>query len=100
MRVPKASHQEERSRRVLEIVRCILQCFYARKAQLGGNYSKAYSLAKKSYAAEASPDAAQVMGVAACKMGDEGKAKSAYGKLSGGKKSALKSICAKSGIEL
>jgi hypothetical protein len=72
----------------------------ARKAQLGGSYSKAYSLAKKSYAASPSPDAAQVMGVAACKMGDAGKAKSAYGKLSGGKKSALKSICEKSGIEL
>ena len=72
----------------------------ARKAQLGGSYSQAYSLAKKSYAASASPDAAQVMGVAACKMGDAAKAKSAYGKLSGSKKSALKSICEKSGIEL
>ena len=72
----------------------------ARKAQLSGSYSKAYSLAKQSYAAAKSPDAAQVMGVAACKMGDASKAKSAYSKLSGSKKSALQSICAKSGIEL
>lgn len=72
----------------------------ARKAQLAGSYKTAYSLAKKSHAAGGGADAAQVMGVAACKMGDASKAKSAYSKLSGSKKSALKGVCAKAGIDL
>lgn len=72
----------------------------ARKAQLAGRYSSAYSLARKAYSAKASQEAAQVMGVAACKMGDAGKAKSALSKLSGSTKSALKSVCAGAGIKL
>jgi hypothetical protein len=72
----------------------------ARKAQLAGRYSSAYSLANRAYGTKASQEAAQVMGVAACKMGDASKAKKALSKLSGGKKSALKSVCAGAGINL
>lgn len=72
----------------------------ARSAQIGKNYSKAYKLAKQSYSASPSQAAAQLMGVAACKMGDASKAKSAYAKLSGSKKSALKNVCASAGIDL
>lgn len=72
----------------------------ARKASLTGNPSQAYSLAKKSYAIKRSASALEVMGVSACKMGDEGKAKSAYRKLTGGKKQTLARICAGKGITL
>ncbi len=72
----------------------------ARKAQLSKNYADAYRLAKQSYAAGKSAEAAQLMGVAACKLGDASKAKSAYKKLSGSKKSALQTVCASAGIEL
>jgi hypothetical protein len=72
----------------------------ARKASMAGNASKAYKLAKEAYASGKSPDALQLMGVSACKMGDAAKARSAYKKLSGSKKSQLASLCSSKGIEL
>lgn len=72
----------------------------ARKASMGGNASKAYKLAKQAYGINGSSEALQLMGVSACKMGDSGKAKAAYKKLSGSKKKSLKSLCSSKGIEL
>lgn len=72
----------------------------ARKASMGGNASKAYKLAKQAYGINSSSEALQLMGVSACKMGDESKAKSAYNKMSGSKKKSLATLCSSKGIEL
>ncbi len=72
----------------------------ARAASLGGNASKAYKLAKQSYKIDKNSKALQLMGVSACKMGDEKKAKSVYAKVSGGTKKAMASICSKNGVDL
>ena len=50
--------------------------------------------------ASRSGEAANLMGVCACKMGDEGKAKRAASKLRGAKKDNVVKLCAKKGIEL
>jgi hypothetical protein len=73
----------------------------ARKASLTGNNRKAYSLAKDAYDQNKSSEALSVMGVAACKMSSESKAKSAYKKMSDSKdKQMLEKICKPLGIEL
>ncbi len=72
----------------------------ARKAQLKGKQSRAYALAKEALAAGKGSAALKVMGVAACKMGDAGKAKLAYKRLSGVNKEGLKKVCADKGIDL
>lgn len=73
----------------------------ARKASLTGNNRKAYSLAKDAYDQSKSSEALSVMGVAACKMGSESKAKAAYKKMSNTKdKQTLEKVCAPLGIEL
>jgi hypothetical protein len=73
----------------------------ARKASLTGNNKKAYSLAKDAYDQNKSSEALSVMGVAACKMGSETKAKSAYKKMTVAKdKQTLEKVCAPLGIEL
>lgn len=72
----------------------------ARKASLTGNATQAYKLAKQAYSIKKSQAALEVMGVAACKMGDAGKAKSAYKKLSGKKKDNLAKVCSSKGITL
>jgi pSer/pThr/pTyr-binding forkhead associated (FHA) protein len=73
----------------------------ARKASLTGNNKKAYSLAKDAYDQNKSSEALSVMGVAACKMGSESKAKSAYSKMTVAKdKQTLEKICAPLGINL
>ncbi|MFO7562804.1 MAG: FHA domain-containing protein [Enhygromyxa sp.] len=73
----------------------------ARKASLTGNNRKAYSLAKDAYDQNKSSEALGVMGVAACKMGSESKAKAAYKKMTDSKdKQNLEKICQTLGIEL
>jgi hypothetical protein len=73
----------------------------ARKASLTGNNRKAYSLAKDAYDQNKSSEALSVMGVAACKMGSESKAKAAYKKMTVAKdKQTLEKVCAPLGIEL
>jgi len=71
----------------------------AKKASFS-NFSKCYDLAKKAHDASRSAQAANLMGVCACKMGDEGKAKRAVGKLRGAKKDNVVKICASKGITL
>ncbi|HLT35409.1 MAG TPA: FHA domain-containing protein [Enhygromyxa sp.] len=72
----------------------------ARKASLTGNNRKAYSLAKDAYDQNKSSEALSVMGVAACKMGSESKAKAVYKKMSDKDKQTLEKICSPLGIEL
>lgn len=71
----------------------------ARKASFS-NFSQCYDLAKKANDASRSAQAANLMGVCACKMGDAGKAKRAVGKLRGAKKDNVVKICASKGITL
>jgi hypothetical protein len=71
----------------------------ARKASLTGNNKQAYALAKDAYDQDKSNEALSVMGVAACKMGSESKAKAAYKKMSDSKdKQTLEKICEPLGI--
>lgn len=73
----------------------------ARKASLTGNNRKAYSLAKDAYDQNKSSEALSVMGVAACKMGSESKAKAAYKKMTVAKdKQTLEKVCQPLGINL
>jgi predicted component of type VI protein secretion system len=73
----------------------------ARKASLTGNNKKAYSLAKDAYDQNKSSEALSVMGVAACKMGSETKAKAAYKKMTVAKdKQTLEKVCEPLGINL
>ncbi|NVB38843.1 FHA domain-containing protein [Pseudenhygromyxa sp. WMMC2535] len=72
----------------------------ARKAMVGGNNSKAYSLAKEAYDGGKGNEALSLMGVTACKMGSKSKAKAAYKKLPQSKKEMLEKVCGPLGIEL
>jgi hypothetical protein len=71
----------------------------ARKASLTGNNKQAYALAKDAYDQNKSSEALSVMGVAACKMRNENKAKAAYKKMSSKDKQTLEKICEPLGIE-
>lgn len=62
--------------------------------------SEAYTLAKKSYEQKRTQKALSLMCSSACKMGDTGKAQSAYSKLRGNLKEDAQSFCAKKGINL
>jgi pSer/pThr/pTyr-binding forkhead associated (FHA) protein len=70
----------------------------ARMANMKGNSSKAYDLASQAWAAGKSQDAAVQMAIAACKMGDAGKAKKAIGKLKGSRRDDAVKLCAGKGI--
>jgi len=72
----------------------------ARKAAFGGNPAEAYRLAKESYGISRNSEALKLMGVSACKMGDAGKAKSVYKKVSASTKNQLSQLCKLKGIEL
>lgn len=72
----------------------------ARKASLAGNATQAYELARKSYEIDKNGQALQLMGVSACKMGDNAKAKSVYKKLEPSRQSQLKTMCQEKGIML
>jgi predicted component of type VI protein secretion system len=72
----------------------------ARKASLSGDNKKAYSLAKDAYDQNQSGDALNLMGVAACKMGNETKAKAAHKKMTAKDKAMLEKLCGSLGIEL
>jgi hypothetical protein len=73
----------------------------ARKASLTGNNKQAYALAKDAYDQNKSSEALSVMGVAACKMGSESKAKAAYKKMTADKdKQTPEKVCQPLGIEL
>jgi hypothetical protein len=72
----------------------------ARKASLQGNNAKAYSLAKDAYDQNQSGDALNLMGVAACKMGNATKAKAAHRKMTASDKSKLEKLCTSVGVEL
>lgn len=72
----------------------------ARKASLAGNNNKAYSLAKEAYDQNQSGDALNLMGVAACKMGNANKAKAAHRKMTTKDKAMLEKLCGSLGIEL
>jgi hypothetical protein len=72
----------------------------ARKASMKGEYGKAWRLASESYSLVRNVATLQVMGVAACKMGDRAKARKAYGKLPEAKRGSLASVCASNGITL
>jgi hypothetical protein len=72
----------------------------ARKASMRGEYGKAWRLASESYSLSRKVAALQVMGVAACKMGDSAKANKAYRKLPEAKRGSLASVCASNGITL
>ncbi len=72
----------------------------ARAASLNGNSNEAYRLAKESYSIDKNSKALKLMGVSACKMGDEGKAKSVYKKVSASTKNQLSQLCKLKGIDL
>lgn len=72
----------------------------ARKKLMSGDSSGAYKLAKAAYDAGKDSEALDVMGVAACKMGSESKAKAAYKKMSGAQKDKLTKVCTPLGISL
>ncbi|MCY0988402.1 FHA domain-containing protein [Nannocystis sp. ILAH1] len=73
----------------------------ARKANLAGNATQAYDLAKKSYEIDKTSNALALMGASACKMGDQAKAKSAFKKLTDpNRQKQMVSVCAERGIVL
>ncbi|HEY8378653.1 MAG TPA: FHA domain-containing protein [Nannocystis sp.] len=73
----------------------------ARKANLAGNATQAYDLAKKSYEIDKSPNALALMGASACKMGDQAKAKAVFKKLTDpNRQKQMISVCADRGIML
>ncbi|WP_434421305.1 FHA domain-containing protein [Nannocystis pusilla] len=73
----------------------------ARKANLAGNATQAYDLAKKSYEIDKTSNALALMGASACKMGDQAKAKSAFKKLTDpNRQKQMTSVCAERGIVL
>ncbi|MGB1274422.1 MAG: FHA domain-containing protein [Nannocystaceae bacterium] len=72
----------------------------ARKAAFSGSPGEAFRLAKESYGINRNSEALKLMGVSACKMGDEAKAKSVYKKVSASTKNQLSQLCKLKGIEL
>jgi predicted component of type VI protein secretion system len=72
----------------------------ARRASMGGDAPTAYRLASEAYSIGKGQDALQLMGVSACKMGDAAKARSAFKKLRGQKKTNLAALCEAKGISL
>lgn len=73
----------------------------ARKANIAGNATQAYDLAKKSYDIDKNTNALAMMGASACKMGDQAKAKSVFKKLSDPtRQKQMISVCAERGIML
>ncbi len=63
-------------------------------------FAQCYDLARQSHDASRSARAANLMGVCACKMGDEAKAKRAVGKIRGANKDNVVKLCAAKGITL
>jgi hypothetical protein len=73
----------------------------ARKANIAGNATQAYDLAKKSYDIDKNTNALALMGASACKMGDQAKAKSVYKKLNDpSRQKQMINVCAERGIML
>lgn len=73
----------------------------ARKANIAGNATQAYDLAKKSYDIDKNTNALALMGASACKMGDQAKAKSAFKKLTDpNRQKQMITVCAERGIML
>jgi hypothetical protein len=72
----------------------------AKSALSKGQAKHAYGLAKSSYSKSAKSGTAETMTLAACKMGDKGKAASALKKVSKIKHPVVKSKCKKSGVNL
>jgi hypothetical protein len=73
----------------------------ARKANLAGNATQAYDLAKKSYEIDKNSNALALMGASACKMGDQSKAKSVFKKLTDpNRQKQMITVCAERGIML
>lgn len=73
----------------------------ARKANLAGNATQAYDLAKKSYDIDKNSNALALMGASACKMGDQSKAKSVFKKLTDpNRQKQMITVCAERGIML
>ena len=72
----------------------------ARKASMASNATQAYDLARKSYEIDRNTAALKLMGLSACKMGDQAKAKSAYKKLDAGQQKQLQTVCQDNGITL
>ena len=72
----------------------------ARKASVANNATQAYDLARKSYDIDRNGAALKLMGLSACKMGDQAKAKSAYRKLDATLQKQLQSVCSANGIQL
>ncbi len=70
----------------------------ARAAKFAGRFGEAYDLASKAYAAKHSSDAAAMMALAACKMGDAGKAKRAIAKLKGSQRQDAVATCSDNGV--
>lgn len=73
----------------------------ARKANLAGNATQAYDLAKKSYDIDKNSNALALMGASACKMGDQAKAKSVFKKLTDpNRQKQMITVCGERGIML
>lgn len=73
----------------------------ARKANLAGNATQAYDLAKKSYDIDKNSNALALMGASACKMGDQAKANSVFKKLTDpNRKKQMTTVCGERGIML
>jgi pSer/pThr/pTyr-binding forkhead associated (FHA) protein len=73
----------------------------ARKANIAGNATQAYDLAKKSYDIDKNTNALAMMGASACKMGDQAKAKAVFKKLTDPtRQKQMLSVCAERGIML
>lgn len=73
----------------------------ARKANLAGNATQAYDLAKKSYDINKNANALALMGASACKMGNQSKATSVFKKLTDpNRRKQMITVCAERGIML
>jgi serine/threonine protein kinase len=72
----------------------------AREALTNANPSQAYELAKTAHDLDKSSEALDLMGAAACQMGSESKARSAYKQMSREQKDDLIEICTPLGIAL
>lgn len=72
----------------------------ARKALLERDYAKALKLADKSLLLHRSPAGYQLLGTAACTLGNEKVAKRAHRNLKGVRRSDLAKVCSVKGIEL
>ena len=72
----------------------------ARAANLKGDAPGAYKLAAESYYLTPGADAAKLMVLSACKMGDATLARRAFGKVKGSARDQVEAVCAHRGVKV